>query len=82
MPKLQDEDKGYTEYLRAVYELSSTKNNKEKYQDTIVKVSNFVPEPKSLNQVLKLNGHIREKWGNNNIRGEINSLFENGTFLT
>ena len=49
--------------------------------DTIINLSDFVPEPKSLNQVIRLNGIIKEKWGDA-IRKEINGLFDNGTFLT
>ena len=57
------------------------KKNEEKCIDTIINLSDFVPEPKSLNQVIRLNGIIKEKWGEA-IRKEIYGLFDNGTFLT
>ena len=72
---------GYTEYLHAAYDISSVKKSEEKCQDTIINLSDFVSEPKSLNQVIRLNGRVREKWGDA-IRKEINGLFDNGTFLT
>ena len=53
----------HTEFLHAVYDLSSIKRNEEKCLDTIINLSDFVPEPKSLNQVIRLNGIIKEKWG-------------------
>ena len=54
---------GYTEYVHAVYDLSSIKKNEEKCLDTIINLSDLVPEPKSLSQVLRLNGIIKEKKG-------------------
>ena len=63
MPKLQHDNLGYTEYLHAVYDLSPTKKNEEKCLDTIINLSDFVPEPKSLSQVIRLNGIINEtRW--------------------
>ena len=35
--------------------------------------------PNSLSQILRINKHVQEKWGNA-IRKEINGLFDNGTF--
>ena len=82
MPKLQHDNLGYTEYLHAVYDLSSFMDeNEEKCLDTIINLSDFVPEPKSFNQVIRLSGIIKEKWWDV-VRKEINGLFDNGTFLT
>ena len=62
MAQLQHDNLGCTEYLHAVYDLSSTKKNEEKCLDTIINLSDFVPKPKSLSQVIRLNGIIKEKW--------------------
>ena len=41
--------------------------------------SDFLPEPRSLNQVMKLTGSVRDKWGTA-INKEITGLFDNETF--
>ena len=43
-------------------------------------LSDFVPEPKSLSQVLRLSSFTKQKWGEA-IRIEISGLFDNETFL-
>ena len=78
MPRMQDDNMGYTEYLHAAHDLQSTKKNEERYQDTVINLSDFIPEPKSLPQILKWI-NIYKKWGEA-IRKEINGLFDNGTY--
>ena len=73
---------GYTEYLHAAYDLSSIKKNEEICLDKIINLSYFVPGTKSQDQVIRLNGLIKKKWGGDAIRKEINGLFDHGTFLT
>ena len=79
IPRMQEDNMGYTEYLHAVHDLQSTKKNKEKHQDAAINLSDFIPEPKSLPQILRMNKHIQEKWGEA-IRKEINGLFDSGAF--
>ena len=61
IPNLQDEDMGYTEYLHVAYDLSSVSKNEGKFLDTIINLSKFLLESKSLYQILRLNGHVKEK---------------------
>ena len=79
MPKMQDNDMGYTEYLHAAHDLRTTKKDEEKCQDMAINLSDFIPEPRSLSQILRMNKYVQEKWGEA-IRKEINGLFDNGTF--
>ena len=58
MPRMQEDNMGYTEYLHAANDLQSTKKNEEKHQDAAINLSNFIPEPKSLLQILRMNKHI------------------------
>ena len=40
-----------------------TSKTMEKNQDTQINLSDFIPEPRSLSQVLRLSPIIKEKWG-------------------
>ena len=62
MPKLQDDNMGYTKFLHAAYDLSSFKKNGETCLDTIIILSDFVPELKSLNQFFRFNEIIPLKF--------------------
>ena len=53
----------------------------KKSNDQIINLSDYIPEPKSLYQILKLSDHIKEKWGTA-IKKEIVGLFDNDTFDT
>ena len=46
MPRMQEYDMGYKEYLHTTHSLRSTKKNEEKYQDTAIHLSDCIPEPK------------------------------------
>ena len=67
------------EYLNIAHEQLKTNKAIEKNQD--IQIIDFIPEPRSLTQVLKLSPLIREKWGAS-IKKEILGLFDNGTFDT
>ena len=69
------------EYLNIAHEQLKTNKAIEKNQDIQINLSDFIPEPRSLNQVLKLSPLIREKWGAS-IKKEILGLFDNDTFDT
>ena len=49
--------------------------------DQIIYLSDYILEPKSLYQILKLSDHIKDKWGTA-IKKEIVGLFDNDTFNT
>ena len=55
------------------------KQNEEKYQDAAISLLDFIPEPKLLSQILRMNKYIQEKLGKS-VRKEINGLFDNETF--
>ena len=50
------------EYLNIAHEQLKANKTIEKNQDTQINLSDFIPEPRSLTQVLKLSPIIREKW--------------------
>ena len=50
-----------------------------KHLDDTINLSDFLPEPRSLNQVMKLTGSVRDKWGTE-INKKITGLFDNETF--
>ena len=61
MPRMQEDDMGYTEYLFATYDLRLAKKNEDKSQDIAINLSDFIPDPKSLPQILRINKYIQEK---------------------
>ena len=68
-------------YLNIAHEQIQTNKIIEKNQDTQINLSDFIPDPKSLCQVLKLSPLVKEKWGMS-IKKEILGLFDNETFDT
>gem|GEM_PF-2876143 len=75
------EDINNAEYLNMAHEQQQNIKQIEKSQDTQINLSDFIPEPKSLSQVLRLSPVVREKWGIS-IRNELLGLFDNDTFDT
>ena len=67
--------------MNIAHEQIQTSKSMEKNQDIQINLSDFIPEPKSLSQVLRSSSIIREKWGLS-IRKEILGLFDNDTFDT
>ena len=79
MSRLQ-ETINYAEYLNMAHEQHINRND-EIPNDHIINLSDYIPEPKSLYQILKLSEHIKEKWGTA-IKKKIVGLFDNDTFDT
>ena len=52
----------------------------DRTKDHVINLADFLPEPRSQSQVLRLPVHTKEKW-EDAIRAEINGLFDSGTFL-
>ena len=71
----------FSEYLNIAHEQVTQNKNEDKGNDIHINLSDFIPEPKTINQVLKLTPHIKEKWGTA-IQKEITGLFDNDTFDT
>ena len=71
----------YAEYLNMAHEQQTDIKNNENTNDHIINLSDYIPEPKSLHQVLKLSDHIKDKWGTA-IKKEVLGLFDNDTFDT
>ena len=69
------------EYLNIAHEQIKINKIIEKNQDTQMNLSDFIPEPKSFSQDLKLSPLIREKRGMS-IKKEILGLFDDDTFDT
>ena len=69
------------EYLYMAHEQQQNNRIVEKNQDVQINISDFINEPRSLSQVLKLSPIIRDKWGQS-IRNELLDLFDNDTFDT
>ena len=80
MSRMQ-ESINYAEYLNMAHKQHINNKDDEKSNDHIINLSDYIPEPKSLYQILKLSDHIKDKWGTA-IKKEIDSLFDNGAFDT
>ena len=72
-------DYSKSEYLYTTHELNKEKLNNENQNDSQINLSDFIPEPKSLNQVIRLSSFTKEKWGSA-ISKEVYGLFDNDTF--
>ena len=79
MSKFSDYSIPYSEFLYIAHELSSNNRSSDNESDDTINLSDFMPEPKSLNQILRLTPNIREKWGQA-ISTEITGLFDSDTF--
>ena len=55
------ETNNYTKYLNMAQEQHINNKNDEKSNDHIINLSDYITEPKSLYQVLKLSDHIKDK---------------------
>ena len=62
-----------------VHDMKSDNKRDIKHLDDTISLSDFLPEPRSLNQVMKLNSSVCDKWGTA-INKEITGLFDNETF--
>ena len=69
------------EYLMYVYEISDENKKNTSLQDSTINLSDFLPEPSSLNQVVKTSESVQHRWGVA-IAKEIQGLFDNDTFGT
>ena len=69
----------HSEYLSIAHELKEDRQSQEKQNESHINLSDFIPEPTSINHVLKLSQPIRDRWGDA-IRKEIQGLFDNDTF--
>ena len=78
MSKFSDSSIPHSEFLYITHELPSDNKYSDVLSDEITNLSDFMPEPKSLNQILRLSPYIREKWGHA-IWTEVDGLFNNVT---
>ena len=69
------------EYLRFVHETKTENLRLTQHQDNEISLSDFLPEPRSLSQVIKQSESIRNKWGEA-IQKELRGLFKSDTFIT
>ena len=77
MSKLNDIT--YSEYLHKAHNIKETNGAEDRIKDMGINLSDFLPEPRSLSQVLRLSPYIKEKWGEE-IRSELIGLFNSDTF--
>ena len=61
------------------HDIKEVTDFQNKSLDNNINLSDFMPEPSSLNQVLRLSPHTKERWGTA-IRSELTGLFDNDTF--
>ena len=80
MSKPTDDPLSFAEYLNVAHALNEIKKDEDIETDKHVNLSDFIPEPRSLIQILRMSPFIREKWGEA-IRSEVTGLFDNDTFL-
>ena len=69
----------YSEYLHIAHDIKETNGAEDKVKDMGINLLDFLPEPRSLSQVLRLSPYIKEKWGEA-IRSELIGLFNSDTF--
>ena len=69
----------FSEYLFLAHDMKEISDSQNKTIDNNINLSDFMPETSSLNQVLRLSPHTKEKWGAA-IRSELTGLFDNATF--
>ena len=69
------------EYLMYVHKISGKDKLDYKKKDEVINLSNFLPEPCSLNQVMRCAESVKSKWGTA-ITKEVRDFFDNETFGT
>ena len=67
-------DLSYSEYLHIAYNINALHKSEDKIKGCGINVSDFLPEPRSLSQILKMSTNTKEKWGEA-IRSELVGLF-------
>ena len=72
-------DAPYSEYLHRAHALSGLNRFEDRTKDHGINLADFLPEPRSLSQVLKIPSHTKEEW-EEAIRAEITGLFDSGIF--
>ena len=60
-------------------DIKETNGVEDRVKDIGINLSDFLPEPRSLSQVLRLSPYINEKWGEA-IRSELVGFFDSDTF--
>ena len=60
--------------------LVKSKRDEDKEIEKQVNSSDFIPEPRSLLQILRMSSSTKDKWGEA-IKSEIIGLFDNDTFV-
>ena len=75
----REQNLSFSEYLFLAHDMKEISDSQNKTIDNNINLSDFMPEPSSLNQVLRLSPHTKEKWGAA-IRSELTGLFDNELF--
>ena len=71
----------HSEYLNIAHELKDDNDTQEKHSESQINLSDFIPEPVSIHNVLRLSPSVKDRWGDA-IRKEIQGLFDNDSFDT
>ena len=56
-------DLSYSEYLHIAHDINALNKSEDKIKDSGINVSDFLPEPRSLSQILKMTASTKDKWG-------------------
>ena len=80
MNRISEDSLSFPEYLNVAHELNQAKKDEDTEIEKQVNLSDFIPEPRSLIQILRMSTFTKDKWGEA-IRSEINGLFDNDTFI-
>ena len=72
-------DLPYSEYLHIAHGINVLNKAEDRVKDNGINLSDFLPEPRSLTQILRLSPHTKERWGEA-IRAELTGLFDCDTF--
>ena len=65
--------------MNIAHEFKGDKDSQEKHYKSQINLSDFIPEPVSIDNVLRLSPSVKERWGDA-IRKEMQGLFDKSPF--
>ena len=69
----------YSEYLHIAHGINAVNKSEDKIKDCGINLSDFLPKPRSLSQILRMSTSTKEKW-EEATKSELVGLFDSDTF--